>query len=84
MIPNFYNPQVVTFKPRVRIIIAREGGGVKMVGISPRVDFDSPPNLLIGGGLFFLRNHDPRGWVLLLVGAALAWDVYTVKRCRNN
>ncbi len=62
------------------------GGGDKMVVISPQVDVDSPPTLLIGGGLFFLMNHDTWGWVLILLGTILAAKAYESipRMCRNN
>ena len=65
---------------------AEAGGGDKVVVISPQVDFDSPPALLIGGGLFFLMSHDTWGWALILLGTILAAKAYesAAATCRNN
>gem|GEM_PF-3979617 len=50
------------------------------------MDLDSPPALLIGGGLFFLMSHDPRGWFLIALGTIVAMDAYrwAAKSCKNN
>ena len=55
---------------------AGAGGGGEMVVISPHLDLDSPPALLIAGGLFFLANNDPRGWVLILLGTVVVLEAY--------
>jgi hypothetical protein len=46
-------------------------------------NFGSPPALLISGGLFFLANHDPRGWILVALGSILAAEL-AERVCRNN
>ncbi len=50
------------------------------------MNLDSPPALLIGGGLFFLMGHDPRGWLLIALGTIMAMDAYkwAAQNCSRN